>query len=141
MPGVDSRAFCRADAPRTGLRRSQPRVVPGPDGLGAGESPPCDVGDVTDHIEQIRHVAGVDHVGLGSDFDGVAAVPDGLEGVEGYPALLAELAARGWSDGELAKLTWHNALRVLRTTESVAAQARRMRGPSLATFAELDPRC
>jgi membrane dipeptidase len=99
------------------------------------------VGDVADHIEHIRHVAGVDHVGLGSDFDGVAALPDGLQGVEGYPALLAELASRGWSNAELAKLTWHNAMRVLRATESVAAQTQRMRGPSLATFAELDPRC
>lgn len=107
----------------------------------ANPRPPCDVGDVADHIEHIRHVAGVDHVGLGSDFDGVAALPDGLQGVEGYPALLAELASRGWSNAELAKLTWHNAMRVLRATESVAAQTQRMRGPSLATFAELDPRC
>lgn len=100
--------------------------------------PPCAVSDVAEHIEHLRQVAGVDHVGLGGDFDGVAALPDGLQGVEGYPALLAELASRGWSDGELAKLTWHNALRVLRTTESVAAQERRMRGPSLASFTELD---
>ena len=53
--------------------------------------------------------------------------------------LLAELAARGWSDNELATLTWHNAVRVLRATKSVAAQAHRIRGPSLAVFAELDP--
>jgi membrane dipeptidase len=105
----------------------------------ANPRPPCEVSDVADHIEQIRHVAGVDHVGLGSDFDGVAAVPDGLDGVDGYPALLAELASRSWPNGELAKLTWHNAVRVLRATESVAAQTQRIRGPSLATFAELDP--
>ncbi|MGH3812941.1 MAG: dipeptidase [Pseudonocardiaceae bacterium] len=107
--------------------------------LQANPRPPCEVSDVADHIEQVRTVAGVDHVGLGSDFDGVAAVPDGLEGVDGYPALLAELASRGWSDVELGKLTWHNALRVLRATESAAAEAQRTRGPSLATFAELDP--
>jgi membrane dipeptidase len=101
--------------------------------------PPCAVSDVAEHLEHLRQVAGVDHVGLGSDFDGVAALPDGLQGVDGYPALLAELAARGWSTGELAKLTWHNAVRVLRATESVAAQAQRGRGPSLATIAELDP--
>jgi membrane dipeptidase len=104
----------------------------------ANPRPPCEVSDVADHIEHIRQVAGVDHVGLGSDFDGVAAVPDGLDGVDGYPTLLAELASRSWSTSELGKLTWHNALRVLRATESVAAQAQRMRGPCLATFAELD---
>jgi membrane dipeptidase len=99
--------------------------------------PPCQVSDVAEHIEHLRQVAGVDHVGLGSDFDGVAALPDGLDGVDGYPTLLAELAARGWSNDELAKLTWHNAVRVLRATESVAAQTQRTRSPSLATFAKL----
>jgi membrane dipeptidase len=68
-------------------------------------------------------VAGVDHVGLGGDFDGVAATPDGLSGVDGYPALLAELAERNWSDAELAKLTWHNAIRVIRDTEAAARTA------------------
>ena len=65
-------------------------------------------------------MAGVDHVGLGSDFDGMTATPDGLEGVDTYPALLAELAERGWSDADLAKLTWHNAVRVVRDTEAAA---------------------
>jgi membrane dipeptidase len=82
------------------------------------------VADVANHVEHIRQVAGVDHVGLGGDFDGVAATPDGLPGVDGYPALLAELAERGWSDAELGKLTWHNAVRVLRDTESAAGTAR-----------------
>lgn len=100
--------------------------------------PPCDVGAVADHIEYVRDVAGIDHVGLGGDFDGTAALPDGLDGVHGYPALLAELVRRGWSDADLAQLTWHNAMRVLRATESAAARAQRDRGPSLATFAELD---
>jgi membrane dipeptidase len=62
-------------------------------------------------------VAGVDHVGLGGDFDGIIGTPQGLDGVDGYPALLAVLAERGWSDPELGKLTWHNALRVLRASE------------------------
>jgi len=100
--------------------------------------PPCDLKDVARHIEHVREVAGVDHVGLGSDFDGVAATPDGLPGVDGFPALLAELAERGWSDAEIAKLTWHNALRVLRDTEVAATAARRERGPSTATIGELD---
>jgi membrane dipeptidase len=90
--------------------------------LAANPRPPCGVGDVADHVEHVRDVAGVDHVGLGGDFDGVISTPDGLEGVDGYPVLLAELARRGWSDAELAKLTWHNALRVLRATEAVAVR-------------------
>jgi membrane dipeptidase len=106
--------------------------------LQANPRPPCDVGDVADHIEHVRKVAGVDHVGLGGDFDGTMAVPDGLDGVHAYPVLLTELASRGWSDADLAKLTWHNAVRVLRVTERSAAAAQQIRGPSLATFAELD---
>jgi membrane dipeptidase len=82
--------------------------------------PPCGIGDVADHVEHVREIAGVDCVGLGGDFDGIAATPDGLTDVAGYPHLLDELAARGWSDAELAKLAWHNALRVLRETECVS---------------------
>jgi len=108
--------------------------------VAANPRPPCGVPDVADHVEHVRDVSGIDHVGLGSDFDGVVATPDGLEGVDGYPALLAELAGRGWSDAELGKLTWHNALRVLRDTEAAARVAQRERGPSLATIAELDGR-
>jgi membrane dipeptidase len=104
----------------------------------ANPRPPCDAGDVADHVEHVREVAGVEHVGLGGDFDGTVSLPDGLQGVDGYPTLLAELARRGWSDADLAKLAWHNALRVLRATEAVAAQAQRTRGPSLATFTALD---
>jgi membrane dipeptidase len=94
-------------------------------------SPPCDVKDVADHVDHVRTVAGVDHVGLGGDFDGVMMQPAGLDGVDGYPNLLAELAGRGWSDADLAKLTWHNALRVLRDTEAAARAARAQRGPSV----------
>jgi membrane dipeptidase len=85
--------------------------------------PPCTVADVADHVEHVREVAGVDSVGLGGDFDGVVSTPDGLDDVSGYPNLLAELSGRGWSDAELAKLTWHNALRVLRDTASYADPA------------------
>jgi membrane dipeptidase len=105
----------------------------------ANPRPPCGIGDVADHIEYVRDTAGIDHVGLGSDFDGVTATPDGLEGVDRYPALLAELAERGWSDADLAKLTWHNAVRVLRDTEVAALSAQAERGPSLATI-DLDGR-
>ena len=77
---------------------------------------------VADHIEHIAHVAGVDHVGLGSDFDGVGnKLPQGLGGVDTYPALLAELAHRGWSDADLAKVAGENVLRVMAAAERVAA--------------------
>ncbi|UAJ10611.1 dipeptidase [Polymorphobacter megasporae] len=76
---------------------------------------------VADHIEHIAKVAGVDHVGLGSDFDGVGnALPDGLGGVDTYPALLVELARRGWSDADLAKVAGGNILRVMTAAEGVA---------------------
>ena len=104
----------------------------------ANPRPPCDVTDVANHVEHVRAVAGVDHVGLGGDFDGIITTPDRLTDVAGYPALLAELADRGWSDTELAKLTWHNAVRVVRDTEAAGREARRRRGPSLATIEQLD---
>jgi membrane dipeptidase len=103
--------------------------------LAANPRPPCGVGDVADHIEHVRDVAGVDHIGLGGDLDGVLALPDGLTGVDGYPALVRELIDRGWSDDDLAKVTWHNTLRVLRATEEVARTERGRRGPSAATLA------
>jgi membrane dipeptidase len=87
----------------------------------ANPQPATSVATVADHIEHIRKVAGVDHVGIGSDFDGVPALPRGLEGVEAYPALFVELMRRGWSDADLAKLAGGNVLRALRTAERVAA--------------------
>ena len=86
----------------------------------ANPRPPVSVSDVADHVEHIREVAGVAHVGLGGDYDGCLMPPDGMSDVAGYPALLAELADRGWSDEELAALTYRNVLRVLRATEAVA---------------------
>jgi membrane dipeptidase len=100
--------------------------------------PPCGVSDVADHVTHVREVAGIAHVGLGGDFDGVVATPRGLSDVSMYPALLAELAARGWSDHDLARLTWQNALRVFRDTESVGREVSREREPSGATYEELD---
>jgi membrane dipeptidase len=82
--------------------------------------PPCDVRDVADHVEHVRDVAGIDCVGLGGDFDGVPALPDGLGDVAGYPVLVNELARRGWSEADLRKLGWENTLRVLRATEALA---------------------
>ncbi len=80
--------------------------------------------DVVAHVEHVREVAGIDHVGLGGDYDGVEWLPEGLEDVTGYPRLLAALVDRGWSDGDLAKLTCRNVLRTMRAAESVAATAK-----------------
>lgn len=88
----------------------------------AHPAPVVRVSDVADHIEAARDVMGVAHVGLGSDFDGVSDLPDGLDDVSGYPRLLAELSARGWSDEELLALAGRNAMRVLRDAEEVAAR-------------------
>jgi membrane dipeptidase len=78
-----------------------------------GPKPPVTAGDVADHVEHVRAVAGVDHVGLGGDYDGCPDFPVGMEDVSGYPRLLEELADRNWSDADLKKLTGRNALRVL----------------------------
>ena len=104
----------------------------------AHPKPPVTLGDVADHIEHIRQVAGVDHVGLGSDFDGIPESPTGLEGVDRFPALLQELARRGWSDVDLAKVAGGNLLRAMSQTETVSARLRKERPPSTATLAGLD---
>ncbi|MFI1888045.1 dipeptidase [Streptomyces jumonjinensis] len=93
---------------------------------------------VADHLDHMREAAGVDHIGIGGDFDGTAFVPDGLDDVSGYPNLIAELLRRGWSEPDLAKLTWKNAVRVLGDAEAVARDERARRGPSNAVIADLD---
>jgi len=75
--------------------------------------PRATIGQVADHVEHVREVAGVAHVGLGGDYDGCDELPVGLEDVTGYPALVAELIERGWSEAELAGLAGENVLRVL----------------------------
>ncbi|WP_306323776.1 MULTISPECIES: dipeptidase [unclassified Streptomyces] len=100
--------------------------------------PVATVATVADHLDHMREVAGVDHIGIGGDYDGTAFTPDGLDDVSGYPNLIAELVDRGWSRADLAKLTWRNAVRVLGDAESAAADLRLRRGPSNATLAQLD---
>ena len=78
--------------------------------------------DVADHIDHIRKVAGIDHIGIGSDFDGFHGSVEGLEDVSKYPALLAELLRRGYSKQDLKKIAGLNILRVMRLVEKIAAR-------------------
>ncbi|MFJ4681469.1 MULTISPECIES: dipeptidase [unclassified Kitasatospora] len=100
--------------------------------------PTATAATVADHLDHLREVAGIDHVGLGGDYDGTAFTPSGLEDVSGYPVLVAELLRRGWSEADLAKLTWHNAVRALRGAETAASRLRAERRPSIATREQLD---
>ena len=82
----------------------------------------ANLGDVADHIDHVRKVAGIDHVGIGSDFDGFDGAPEGLEDVSCYPALLAELMRRGYTREEIKKVAGLNFLRVMREAEKVSAR-------------------
>ncbi|MFD5573091.1 dipeptidase [Streptomyces cadmiisoli] len=100
--------------------------------------PVATVATVADHLDHMREVAGIDHLGIGGDYDGTAFTPDGLSDVSGYPRLIAELLERGWSKSDLAKLTWQNAVRVLGAAEDVARDLRATRSASNATLEQLD---
>ncbi|MEU2716241.1 dipeptidase [Streptomyces sp. NPDC007205] len=100
--------------------------------------PVATVSTIADHLDHMREVAGIDHLGIGGDYDGTAFTPDGLSDVSGYPNLLAELLDRGWSKADLAKLTWQNAVRVLGAAEDVARGLQATRAPSNATIESLD---
>jgi membrane dipeptidase len=105
---------------------------------GAHERPRATLAQVADHIDHVRAVAGIDHVGIGSDFDGITSTPVGLEDVSTFPALFAALAERGWTEGELRQLAGENLLRVMRATEATAARLQGERPPSTATIQRLD---
>ena len=87
-------------------------------------APKATLAQVADHVEHLRQVAGVDHVGIGSDFDGISSVPVGLEDVSTFPDLLAELLRRGWTEADVKKVAGLNTLRVLRDAERVARELR-----------------
>jgi len=101
----------------------------------AHPAPPVTLAMVADHVEHLAKVCGVDCVGIGSDFDGIPETPQGLEGVDKLPALLVEMARRGWPDPDLAKLAGGNVLRALREAEATAKKLQATTAPSSATLA------
>ncbi|HEX4738302.1 MAG TPA: dipeptidase [Allosphingosinicella sp.] len=146
-PGFLSDAYGQRAADRAGEDARLKALYPGqPErrkaALDAWEAahpePAVPLSVVADHIDHIRQIAGVDHVGIGSDFDGIDGThPAGLEGVDKYPALFRELARRGWSDEDLAKLAGGNLLRAMERVEQVAA-AMRSEPPLNATIEQMD---
>ncbi len=100
----------------------------------ANPAPNAVLSEVADHIDHIRKVAGIDHIGLGSDFDGITQKVRDLDDVSKYPNLIAELLRRGYSDGDIKKITGQNVLRVFREVEKVSKRLQSERGPSVATF-------
>jgi membrane dipeptidase len=100
--------------------------------------PATGIADVADHIDHVAKVAGHDHVGIGGDLDGIPYTPTGLEGVEAYPRLFAELIRRGWSDQNLAKLAGGNVLRALRGAEATARSMKSL-PPSMAVLEPAKP--
>ena len=100
--------------------------------------PRATLSQVADHIDHVRKVAGIDHIGLGGDFDGISSVVQGLEDVSKYPDLTAELLRRGYTDQDIRKILGQKILRVMRGAEQVSATLRKKRGPSTATIERLD---
>ncbi len=127
---ADHSAAEREVRERLGLTDSfVPDVAPTPDAAAVAEleawraahpAPVATVAQVADHVEHARDVAGVEHIGIGGDFDGTTRLPVGLGDVAGYPTLLTELVDRGWSDAELGALTCGNILRILTDAQSIA---------------------
>ncbi|MFI5063937.1 MAG: dipeptidase [Streptosporangiales bacterium] len=114
------------------------REAAGRERAAADPPPRATVADVAAHVEHVREVAGIEHVGLGGDFDGGVDMPDGLADVSCYPALFAELLARGWPEEDCAKLAGGNILRVLREAEAAARELSGRRPPSTARIEDLD---
>jgi len=100
--------------------------------------PRATLAQVADHIEHVRTVAGIEHVGIGGDFDGADDLPDGLEDVGCYPALAAELLDRGWNRDECVQVIGGNVLRALREAEAVSRSLSAGRTTSTARIEDLD---
>jgi membrane dipeptidase len=102
----------------------------------ANPAPRATIADVADHIDHIRKIAGIDHVGIGGDFDGITSVVQGLENVSTYPALTAELLRRGYKDDEIRKILGQNILRVMRAAEKASEKLQKERAPSPAIISK-----
>jgi membrane dipeptidase len=128
--------------PYVGLYIGQPERAKAAlaDWVKAHPRPRATLAQVADHIEHVRLIAGADHVGLGSDFDGIDDAPAGLEGVDKYPSLLVELMKRGWTDSDITKLAGGNVLRAMAEAERIAAKLRETRAASGVTFSPSQPR-
>src|SRR5262245_51193103 len=100
----------------------------------ANPAPAATIAEVAEHIDHIRKVAGIDHIGIGSDFDGITQTITDLDNVSTYPRLTAELLKRGYSDGDVKKILGLNVLRVMREAEKVSKRLQSERGPSTAVF-------
>jgi membrane dipeptidase len=100
----------------------------------AHPAPAVTIAQVADHFDHIRKVAGIDHIGFGSDFDGITATVQGLDDVSKYPYLVAELLKRGYTDDDIHKIADGNILRVMRQVETVSKKLQAERGPSTAVF-------
>ncbi|HKO01474.1 MAG TPA: dipeptidase [Thermoanaerobaculia bacterium] len=122
------------------LFRGQPDVVKAK--LAAWEvanpAPRATVKDVADHLDHVVQIAGVTHVGIGADLDGITTTPEGLNSVAAYPLLFAELIRRGYTDEQLKGIAGNNVLRVMRRAEAVAARLQKERRPADALIEELD---
>jgi membrane dipeptidase len=127
------RGFDFRNVPGRGQAREERAVW-----IAAHPRPAVTLAEVADHVEHVRDVAGVDHVGIGSDYDGVDWLPEGLEDVSCYPALIAELLDRGWSEADAELLASGNILRTMRDAEATARAISARRGPSRSRIEELD---
>jgi membrane dipeptidase len=130
----------RLNAPTFGIDLGQPEKASAAlkAWVQAHPEPPVTISDVADHIDHVRAIAGVDHVGLGSDFDGIPETVSGLSSVDQFPALLLELMHRGWTDADIAKVAGGNVLRVMAEAEQVSARLQAQELPSTATLERLD---
>jgi membrane dipeptidase len=106
--------------------------------LASHPKPAATLADVVAHAEHVREAAGIDHIGIGGDYDGVDALPEGLQDVSRYPALIGALLDRGWSESDCGQLTCGNLLRVMRDAEAAASRLGATGQPSMARIEDLD---
>jgi membrane dipeptidase len=147
VPGFISQAVADYDAQLSSQRQLARSQFPNNDAYvnaaierwkAGNPQPRATLSQVADHIDHIRKVAGIDHIGLGGDFDGITEVVQGLEDVSTYPALTAELLKRGYKDEDIKKILGLNVLRVMKQVEKVAAGLQKTRQPSTATIEAMD---